>query len=56
MIKEAKSVVFLDNISGLRDVSSTAVREAISNGNKPSTIEELNPFVAEFIEENRLYK
>ena len=56
MIKEAKSVVFLDNISGLRDVSSTAVREAISSGNKPSTIEELNPFVAEFIEENRLYK
>lgn len=56
MIKEAKSVVFLDNISGLRDVSSTAVREAISSGKKPSTIEELNPFVAEFIEENRLYK
>ena len=56
MIKEAKSVVFLDNISGLRDVSSTAVREAINSGNKPSTIEELNPFVAEFIEENRLYK
>ena len=56
MIKEAKSVVFLDNISGLRDVSSTAVREAISSGNKPSTIEELNPFVAQFIEENRLYK
>lgn len=56
MIKEAKSVVFLDNISGMRDVSSTAVREAINSGNKPSTIEELNPFVAEFIEENRLYK
>ena len=56
MIKEAKSVVFLDNISGLRDVSSTAVREAISSGNKPSTIEELNPFVAELIEENKLYK
>ena len=56
MIKEAKSVVFLDNISGMRDVSSTAVREAINSGNKPSTIEELNPFVAEFIEENILYK
>ena len=56
MIKEAKSVVFLENIPGLRDVSSTAIREAIKNGAKPSTIGELNPFVAEYIEENRLYE
>jgi nicotinic acid mononucleotide adenylyltransferase len=56
MIKETKSVVFLENIPGLRDVSSTAIREAIKNGAKPSTIGELNPFVAEYIEENRLYE
>jgi nicotinic acid mononucleotide adenylyltransferase len=56
MIKETKSVVFLENIPGLRDVSSTGIREAIKNGAKPSTIGELNPFVAEYIEENRLYE
>mmetsp|Transcript_637 Transcript_637/g.1817 ORF Transcript_637/g.1817 Transcript_637/m.1817 type:complete len:364 (+) Transcript_637:393-1484(+) len=54
--KETKSVVFLENITDLGNVSSSSVRESIKNGTKPTVIEELNPLVAKYIEENSLYE
>ena len=54
--KETKSVVFLENIADLGNVSSSSVRESIKNGTKPTVIEELNPLVAKYIEENSLYE
>ena len=54
--KETKSVVFLENIADLGNVSSSSVRESIKNGTKPTAIEELNPLVAKYIEENSLYE
>ena len=54
--KETKSVVFLENITDLGNVSSSSVRKSIKNGTKPTVIEELNPLVAKYIEENSLYE
>jgi nicotinic acid mononucleotide adenylyltransferase len=56
-LSSSAAVIFLSSadVPGLRNVSSTTVRELIKNGMKPSAIEELNPKVARYIEENSFY-